>query len=85
MKIPYPLVVELPNADPLAGKSGARPFHVLAIGKGNSDEFPYTVANEKIASELGRIIGLPLPEILLYRVGRGFDDVFTLRFFQKLW
>jgi len=63
----HPSVVEIPD-DELAGASGARRFHVLTVGKGNSPEYPYTVANEKISSELGRVIGLRIPEILLYRV-----------------
>ncbi len=43
-------------------------FYVLTIGKRNTSEYPYSVANEKVASELGRVIGLRIPEILLYRV-----------------
>jgi hypothetical protein len=34
-----------------------------------STTHPYSIANEKIASELGRVIGLRIPEVLLYRVG----------------
>jgi hypothetical protein len=60
-----PTVWELPP-DPLGGASGARPFYVLAVGKANSPKFPYTVPNEKIAAELGRAIGLRIPEVLLY-------------------
>jgi hypothetical protein len=63
-----PIAVELPS-DELGGASGARLFHVLAIGKRNTPEYPYTVADEKIAAELGRAIGLRIPEILLYRFG----------------
>lgn len=66
MKNRPPLIWELPP-DELAGASGARAFYVLTVGKGNTDEYPYCVANEKIASELGRVIGLRIPEVLLYR------------------
>lgn len=61
-----PLIWELPP-DELGGASGARAFYVYTIGKHNTAEYPYTVANEKIASELGRVIGLRIPEVLLYR------------------
>lgn len=62
-----PLIWELPP-DELSGASGARAFYVLTVGKSNSPEYPYCVANEKIASELGRAIGLRIPEVLLYPV-----------------
>ncbi len=57
MKNRPPLTWELPP-DELAGTSGARLFYALSIGKANSPQHPYCVANEKIASELGRAIGL---------------------------
>jgi hypothetical protein len=63
----HPLTLELPS-DELGGASGASYFHVLTIGKRDTPKFPYTVANEKIASELGRAIGLRIPEVLLYPV-----------------
>lgn len=63
----HPLTLEIPQ-DELAGASGARMFYVLTVGKRNTPEYPYSVANEKIASELGRVIGLRIPEILLYRI-----------------
>ena len=63
----HPLTLELPS-DELGGASGASYFHVLTIGKRDTREYPYTVANEKIASELGRAIGLRIPEVLLYAV-----------------
>lgn len=62
-KLP-PLIVELPS-DELGGASGARLFHVLAVGKKNTSKYPYSVANEKIATEIGRAIGLRIPEVLL--------------------
>jgi hypothetical protein len=65
MKNRPPLVWELPP-DELGGASGSRLFYVLTIGKRNTPEYPYCIANEKIASELGRVIGLRIPEVLLY-------------------
>jgi hypothetical protein len=59
--------VELPS-DELGGASGARLFHVLAVGKTNTSTYPYAVANEKIATEIGRAIGLRIPEVLLNRL-----------------
>jgi hypothetical protein len=62
-----PVILEVPQDD-LAGASGARRFYVLAVGKHDSHEYPYTVANEKIASELGRALGLRIPEVVLHRL-----------------
>ncbi len=62
----HPLIQELPQ-DELGGASGAHAFYVYTIGKRNTSEYPYSVANEKVASELGRAIGLRIPEVLLYR------------------
>lgn len=59
--------MELPS-DELGGASGARLFHVLSVGKANTPEYPYNVTNEKIASEIGRALGLRIPEVLLYRL-----------------
>lgn len=63
----HPLTLELPS-DELGGASGASYFHVLTIGKHNTPKYPYTVPNEKVSSELGRAIGLRIPEVLLYPV-----------------
>ncbi|MDQ1638262.1 MAG: hypothetical protein QOF62_1601 [Pyrinomonadaceae bacterium] len=67
MRTQPPLILEVPQDD-LGGASGARRFYVLAVGKRNSEDYPYTVANEKIASELGRAIGLRIPEVVLHRL-----------------
>ena len=67
MRTQPPVILEVPQDD-LGGASGARRFYVLAVGKHNSRDYPYTVANEKIASELGRAIGLRVPEIVLHRL-----------------
>lgn len=61
-----PSIWELPP-DPLAGSSGAAAFYALAVGKRNTADYPYTVPNEKVCSEIGRVIGLRIPEVLLYR------------------
>lgn len=60
-----PLLQEMPNEQDIGGASGARLFQITAIGKGNSEDFPYNVVNEKIASELARLVGLPVPEVVL--------------------
>ena len=65
MSNPLPILQELPSEQEIGGASGARLFQFLAYGKGNSEDYPYNVPNEKIASELARLIGLPVPEILL--------------------
>lgn len=65
MKKPLPILQEVADADEIGGASGARLFQFLAYGKGNSKKFPYNVVNEKIASELARVVGLPVPEVLL--------------------
>jgi hypothetical protein len=67
MKNAPPIIVEIPS-DELGGASGARLFRVLAVGKRNTPQFPYCVANEKIATEIGRALGLRIPEVLLYRL-----------------
>ena len=67
MRYRPPTILELPQ-DELGGASGARRFYVLTVGKRNAPEYPYSVSNEKIASELGRIIGLRIPEVVLHRV-----------------
>jgi hypothetical protein len=63
----HPLTWELAQ-DELGGASGARLFYVLTVGKRNLAEYPYNVTNEKIASELGRVIGLRIPEVVLNHV-----------------
>ncbi len=62
-----PLLQEIPGQQEIGGASGARLFNFRAYGKGNFGDYPYNVLNEKIASELARIVGLPVPEVLLYR------------------
>jgi len=70
-----PVIVELAS-DELGGASGAKLFTVLAVGKANTPRYPYCVANEKIATDIGRVLGLRIPEALLYRL-RGEWHVFS--------
>src|ERR1051325_3983141 len=61
-------IIEQP-IDPLGGASGAkRRFNVQFMGKGNNAEFPFTVANEVVATNLGIILGLNVPTVLSYRI-----------------
>jgi hypothetical protein len=62
-------IIELPE-DPLGGTAGAKMFRVLFAGKTSSDKFPYIVFNEKVAGEIGRVLGLHCPEVLM----EPFDD-----------
>ena len=67
MKYRPPTSLEV-TQDELGGASGARRFYVLTVGKTNTPEYPYAVCNEKIVSELGRVIGLRIPEVVLHRI-----------------
>lgn len=67
MRSPHPLILELAQDD-LGGASGARRFYVLTVGKHDSQDYPYTVANEKLTSELGRALGLRIPEVVIRRL-----------------
>jgi hypothetical protein len=59
---------ELPG-DPIGGASGAkRYFHVEFLGKPDSPDFPFTVANEVVATELGRALGLNVPSVITHSV-----------------
>lgn len=62
-------IIELPE-DPLGGTAGAKLFHVSFAGKTSSETFPYIVFNEKVAGEIGRMLGLYCPEVLI----EPFDD-----------
>lgn len=57
-------IIELPE-DPLGGAVGAKLFRVLFAGKTSNDRFPYVVFNEKVAGEIGRMLGLHCPEVLI--------------------
>ena len=59
-------ILEQPN-DPLGGASGRkRVFSVEFIGKTNNDDFPFTVANEVVAAQLGITLGLNIPSVLTH-------------------
>jgi hypothetical protein len=61
-------IVEEP-ADPLGGASGAkRRFRVEFLAKANNSDFPFTVANEVVATQIGQALGLNLPIALAYRI-----------------
>jgi len=57
-------IIELPE-DPLGGTAGAKLFQVAFAGKTSSEKFPYIVFNEKVAGEIGRMLGLYCPEVLI--------------------
>ncbi|HKI33407.1 MAG TPA: hypothetical protein VKA46_16250 [Gemmataceae bacterium] len=62
-------VTELPS-DPLGGATGEkRRFRVEFLGKTGNADFPYTVANEVVATHLGIALGLNLPSVLTHRIG----------------
>ena len=57
---------ELPS-DPLGGASGEKLFFdVRFLGKANNPDFPFTVANEIVATEIGRALGLNLPVVITH-------------------
>lgn len=56
--------------DPLGGASGKkRMFDVRFMGKTNNADFPYTVANEIVASVLGTVLGLNVPHVIAHSIG----------------
>ncbi len=69
MRPPVTEMTELPD-DPLGGSSGKK-RHFLAehLGKANEPDFPFTVANEIVASFLGATLGLHVPPVFAF--GRG--------------
>lgn len=72
-------IKELPG-DLLGGASGEkRLFNVQFLGKENNPEFPYTVANEIVATHVGIALGLNLPTVLTHCV-----DEMTLALIQMV-
>ncbi|RJP30961.1 MAG: hypothetical protein C4547_16180 [Phycisphaerales bacterium] len=62
-------IKELPG-DPIGGASGGKTFFdVRFLGKTSSPEFPYTVANEVVATQIGMSLGLNLPTVITHTVG----------------
>ncbi len=56
--------------DPLGGGSGEkRHFTVEYIGKTNNPDFPFTIANEVVATQVGLALGLNLPTVITATVG----------------
>lgn len=71
MRPPVTEMTELPD-DPLGGASGKK-RHFLAehLGKANEPDFPFTVANEIVASFIGATLGLHVPPVFPYGRGDG--------------
>jgi hypothetical protein len=68
-------ITELPG-DPLGGASGdKRRFKVEFLGKSSNPDFPFTVANEVVATQIGIMLGLHLPNVLTHTIG---DETFIL-------
>ncbi|TWT44152.1 hypothetical protein RAS1_05600 [Phycisphaerae bacterium RAS1] len=50
-------IIETPG-DPLGGQSGEKTtYNVQFLGKKNNPDFPYTVANEIVATHIGIALG----------------------------
>jgi len=60
-------IQEVPG-DPLGGASGAKRFRVLFVGKQATEKYPYQVVNDRVASEIGRTLGLWVPDSVIYPV-----------------
>ena len=61
-------ILETPT-DPVGGASGdKRRFSVEFLGKCGNPDFPYTVANEVVASQLGIFLGLNVPTCLAHSI-----------------
>lgn len=60
-------IQEVPG-DPLGGASGAKRFRVLFVGKQATEKYPYQVVNDRVASEIGRTLGLWVPDSVVYPV-----------------
>lgn len=59
-------IKELPR-DPIGGASGEkRHFTVQYLGKLDNPEFPFTVANEVVAAQIGIVLGLNLPTVITH-------------------
>ncbi len=62
-------IMELPD-DPIGGASGTkRTFRIQFLGKSANVDFPYTVANELVATQLGIILGLNVPSVMSHTIG----------------
>lgn len=54
--------------DPLGGASGEKfYFNVEFLGKRNNPDFPYQIANEVVASQIGIALGLEIPSFFTHR------------------
>lgn len=56
-------------SDPIGGASGEKTYYdVRFLGKRNAPGFPYTVANEIVATQIGLALGLNLPTVIAHTV-----------------
>lgn len=62
----HPCFIELPSM-PLGGASQAFGCLVLFVAKRNSDRFPWSVVNDRVGGAVGRLLGMPVPDTILYR------------------
>lgn len=54
-------------SDPIGGASGEKRFFTVQyLGKLNNPEFPFTVANEVVATQIGIALGLNLPTVITH-------------------
>jgi hypothetical protein len=61
-------IKELPT-DPIGGASGEKTYYTVQfLRKGGTPEFPYTVANEVVATQIGLALGLNLPMVITHVV-----------------
>ncbi len=57
-------------SDPLGGASGEKSyFTVDFLGKRNNPDFPFTIANEVVATQIGLALGLNLPTVITHHAG----------------
>jgi hypothetical protein len=64
-------IIEQPG-DPLGGASGEkRKFGVDCIGKTDNEGWPFTIANEVVATQIGQALGLNLPTVLTHKTEVG--------------
>jgi len=64
-----PQLIEEPG-DEIGGASGTKlRFHVQFQAKRDSNEFPFTIANEIVAAAIGQALGLNVPGVHSYLIG----------------
>ena len=68
------------DGDPLGGSSDVHHFNIHFIGKTYSERKPFEIFNEKVASEIARILGLYSPEVVIGDIGN--KPYFFSRFYR---